>query len=153
MPPRPTLAPAPPGRKHRHCLLALTGVFAGRVVAQPLALIVTADALPRFDTWHSGALPYPVLLGSQIAILGWMLRTARGVGTTGAPPKRSAAAWFLTAGAVYAFGMLCRLVLGATLLRDVHWFASPLPTVFHLGLAAYLLTYGHFHLQHGAQKT
>jgi len=35
------------------------------------------------------------------------------------------------------------------MLRDERWFASPVPTVFHLGLAAYLFVYGHLHARHG----
>ena len=39
--------------------------------------------------------------------------------------------------------MFLRLLLGATVLSDVRWFASPLPAFFHLVLATYLLIYTH----------
>jgi hypothetical protein len=45
--------------------------------------------------------------------------------------------------------MLARLPLGATLLREERWFASPPPTAFHLVLAKYLFLYGRLHLRHG----
>jgi hypothetical protein len=44
--------------------------------------------------------------------------------------------------------MFMRLLLGATVLREARWFASPVPTAFHLVLAAYLFVYGRFHYRH-----
>jgi hypothetical protein len=56
-------------------LWLLTGMFAFRVAAQPAAL--TFDGLlPSFDSWDGGVLPYPVVLASQLVILGWLARTA-----------------------------------------------------------------------------
>lgn len=45
--------------------------------------------------------------------------------------------------------MLMRLLLGATILSESRWFTSPVPAIFHLGLAGYLLAYGLFHVRHG----
>jgi hypothetical protein len=143
-------APRSPGRTHRRWLIGLTCVFAGRVVAQPLALVASSPYVPPFDAWHSGTLPYCALLASQAGILGWMTWSTLRVGTPAAAPRRATGRWLLAAGATYGLVMLARLALGATVLANRHWFASPLPTVFHLGLAAYLVTYGHFHLRHGA---
>jgi hypothetical protein len=50
---------------------------------------------------------------------------------------------------VYGMTMLTRLLLGATVLREVRWFASPVPTVFHLVLAGYLFIYGRVHYRYG----
>jgi hypothetical protein len=44
-------------------------LFAVRVVAQPLSLVVHSAVLPPFESWHSGALPYGLLVASQVAIL------------------------------------------------------------------------------------
>jgi hypothetical protein len=75
--------------------------------------------------------------------------TARRVTRGTLAPSRRVGAWLVALGGAYATVMLLRLVLGVTILRDVRWFASPVPTVFHIGLAAYLLIYGHFHYRSG----
>jgi hypothetical protein len=49
---------------------------------------------------------------------------------------------------VYFTSMLARLLLGATILHGQRWFASPLPTFFHLVLAAFLFLYGRFHFRY-----
>ena len=40
-------------------------LFAFRVVAQPLALVVDSALLPPFESWHSAALPYGLLLADR----------------------------------------------------------------------------------------
>ena len=41
--------------------------------------------------------------------------------------------------------MLVRLVLGATVAQQT-WFDAPIPSAFHLVLAAFLLVAGRFHI-------
>lgn len=130
-------------------LWALTALFCFRVVAQPLAAVASVPGLPPFDAWHSGALPYPVLLATQVAIVAWLVRTTRAVGSATIRWRRSAGAWLAAGAAVYGAAMTARLVLGATLLRDESWFARPVPTFFHLVLASYLGVYGVLHLRQG----
>ena len=130
-------------------LWALTALFCLRVVAQPLAAVALVPGLPPFDAWHSGALPYPVLLATQVAIVAWLVRTTHAVRSATVRWRRSAGRWLVAAACVYSATMLARLMLGATLLRDVPWFARPVPTFFHLVLAAYLGVYGRLHLRHG----
>ena len=130
-------------------LWVLTGLFCLRVVAQPLTAMADVPGLPAFEAWHSGALPYPVLLATQLAILAWLCLTTRAVGAGTVRWRRPLGSWLLAASCVYGAIMAVRLVLGATVLRDVTWFARPVPTVFHLVLAAYLGIYGHLHLRHG----
>ena len=63
-----------PSRRYASGLWLLVLLFAFRVIAQPLALVVHHTLLPPFESWHSAALPYRVLLASQVAILaalGW----------------------------------------------------------------------------------
>jgi hypothetical protein len=133
-------------------LWILFALFALRVIAQPLALVVESAALPRFESWHSAALPYAVLLPSQILILvalGW---TAWRFTMGNVTPRQAKGKLALALGTVYLLAMVLRLVLGATVLSHVRWFASPLPTVFHLVLAGYLLVYGRFHYVLGASN-
>jgi len=105
--------------------------------------------LPPFEAWHSGAIPYSLLLASQLLILaasGWMAwRFSIGA----VEPRRPIGLAAIAVGGLYFLGMVARLVLGATVLSDVRWFASPVPTVFHLVLAGYLLLVGRFHYVHG----
>jgi len=126
-------------------LWILAALFALRVAAQPLALVVEAPVVPRFESWHSGVLPYPLLLGTQIVILAWLVTTAARVSRGAVQPRRMFGRLVLGVAAVYGMTMLMRLVLGATALSEVRWFASPVPTVFHLVLAGYLFVYGRVH--------
>ncbi len=129
----------------------LFALFACRVVAQPLALVVHSAVLPPFEAWHSGAIPYSLLLASQLLILaasGW---TAWRFSTGAVTPRRAVGLAAIAFGGVYFLGMVARLVLGATVLSDVRWFASPVPTLFHLVLAGYLLVLGRFHYIHGGE--
>ena len=130
-------------------LWGLTALFCLRVAGQPLAALVAVPGLPPFDAWHGGALPYPLLLVTQLAIVAWLIRTTRAVGAATVRWRRSLGRWLLAASCLYGAIMAARLVFGATFLRDVAWFARPVPTVFHLVLAAYLGIYGHLHLRHG----
>ena len=138
-----------PCRRYALALWLVFVLFAFRVVAQPLALVAdVGGVLPAFESWHSATLPYGALLASQIAILvalGW---SAWRFTVGGVTPRRTAGTLALGIGSVYFFSMVVRLVLGLTILSHVRWFASPLPTVFHLVLAASLLIYGTFHYRY-----
>jgi hypothetical protein len=123
----------------------LTGLFAFRVVAQPAALAFDG-LLPSFESWARGGLPYPVLLATQLVILGWLARTAWRFSIGKVVPHRRMGRLALAFGGVYFAAMILRLVLGATVLSDVRWFASPLPAFFHLVLATYVMLFGYCHI-------
>jgi hypothetical protein len=127
----------------------LVGLFAGRVIAQPLSLVVAS--LPAFESWHSAALPYWLLLASQFGILATLCWTTYRVTIGAISPGRTFGAIVLSFGGVYFLVMIARLVLGLTIFSNIRWFASPLPTVFHLVLASWLLLYGHLHWSLGLQ--
>lgn len=137
---------------HRHgkWLWALTGLFALRVAAQPAALGVRHRLLPPFESWHSDTVPYGLLLASQLVILVAMAERSWKVtrrAQRAQPTAGRVASWL---GGVYFASMLARLILGVTLLADSRWFASWLPTLFHLGLAAFLLVLGDYHRRSAA---
>jgi hypothetical protein len=135
---------------HARCLWCCLGLFLIRVIAQPLSLMSGGPYLPDFEAWHSGAVSYGALLTAQILILivfGY-LAVSMSAGTVA--PRRRVGLLVLAGGATYFAAMLARLVLGATVLSNQHWFARPLPTVFHLVLATFLLVYGHFHVRYGS---
>jgi hypothetical protein len=126
-------------------LWLLTALFAVRVAAQPAALVVSATWLPSFESWHGGVLPYPMLLLSQIVILGWLAWTAHRFGSGLIEPSPRLGRAALHFGTVYFVVMLVRLLLGVTVLAHVRWFASPLPAFFHLVLASYVVLFGLVH--------
>jgi hypothetical protein len=101
-----------------------------RVVAQRCAAV-----------WPALRVTVAILLA-----LGW---TAWRFTTGDVAPRRTAGTFALILGTGYLLTMVTRLLLGLTALSHVRWFASPLPTVFHMVLAAYLLLYGRFHYVHG----
>lgn len=118
-------------------LWGLTLLFALRVVAQPLALFV--PQLPPFDSWHGNAMPYPALLSFQLGTLAVMavVNHARMHGRLIARPGLARVLTVL--GTVYFTAMLARLALGQTQALASTWFDRPLPTLFHLVLATWLL--------------
>lgn len=136
------------GAVHVVWLWALTILFAFRVAAQAVQLASPTAVLPPFDAWQGSGLDYPALLVSQLLILGVMVAGATRV-SRGLHTSRRAGTWLLALGSVYFAAMAVRLVLGLTVLAHVSWFAKPLPALFHLVLAGYLLTLGHYHLTRG----
>ena len=114
-------------------LWILLAPFALRVLGQWLVVNGLAPFLPPLDEWQSGLLPYPLLLASQILILGLLatvcVQFSRGKGYFVRPH-----AWLATplwiVGWIYAAGMIVRYAL---LRRDV------IPVVFHIVLASVLL--------------
>ncbi len=123
----------------RLALAILTALFAVRVGLQLLQSLVDLPAVPAFAAWDSGLLPYPWLLGAQIAILAMQLRSIRAVDGR-ARPRRGTALAIL--GGVYFIGMLARAVIGMASLSDNVWFQAPLATSFHLVLASFLIVLG-----------
>jgi hypothetical protein len=142
--------PVESSKRYAARLWVLLALFAFRVAAQPLSLLIHTSILPPFESWHSGALPYGLLVASQVVILAVLGGTAWRFTVGTVTPRRSIGVAALAFGGLYFVGMLARLVLGLTVLSNQRWFASPLPTVFHLVLAAYVLLFGHFHYVHGA---
>jgi hypothetical protein len=117
-------------------LTVLTALFLARVAGQALAALAGVPWLPPMEAWHSGLLPYPLLVVTQVAILSAQVtvdwRMWRGGGWLATPRPRlgrglRAVAW------IYALAMLLRWLLTRT---------HAIPIAFHWVLAAYLLTLG-----------
>ena len=123
----------------RWALLFLAVAFGGRVLAQLVQRFAAVDVLPAFDAWQSGAVPYSVLLAGQVAILA-----VAGVVTVKAWHHQL---WMspLTVrlvggfGATYFVFMAVRLVAGQSFASGHSWWDAPLPSVFHLVLASFML--------------
>jgi len=129
----------------------LLGAFVVRVVAQPAAWLTGWRVLPSFEAWHSGALSYAWLVTAQVTLVAWMTRTASRVTSGAEVPAPRLGGLLLAVAGLYAAAMCVRLVAGVTWLRGHWWFDAPLPTVFHLVLAAYLGVYAHYHALAGAR--
>ena len=117
-----------------------------RVVAQLIQVWHPVAVLPSFEVWQSGALPYPILLMCQVAILWVCLRIVWRMfkGVVVAVPKKGRILLYL--GGVYLVVMGIRFLIGLTVAPDHFWFGAVLPTIFHFVLAIFILVYGWYHL-------
>ena len=131
-----------PGRGAAIALAVLLLIFLGRVTAQLWQYAWPTDALPPFSAWQSGALPYPILVASQFAIIAvglWLIiRIAQG--KLGAHKRIGAGV--LALGVLYFGFMAFRLVAGLTFLKESPFFGVLLPAIFHLVLASMLIIVG-----------
>jgi hypothetical protein len=137
-------------KSYGYVLLVLLLVFCARVLAQLIQALFPVRFLPPFEAWQSGALPYPILVFSQVLIAMVCLRVVWGVfsGTGVASAKKGRL--LMALGWIYLIVMSVRLVVGLTLAPDHFWFGATLPTVFHLVLASFLLVCGAFHSERPA---
>lgn len=134
------------GRRYALVLSLLLAAFVGRVLAQLLQVWTPLPWLPPFEAWHSGLLPYPLLVASQLIIIGLALRVIVAL-LRGRTSSRGAGRVLVAIGALYFTAMVGRLVLGLTALSHIAWFDARLPTGFHLVLASFLLVLGAFRLR------
>ena len=135
-------------------LSVLAFLFLLRVLGQALVFFVGVTALPPMSDWYSGLLPYPLLLPTQVAILGlqaWIsFAFWRGHGVLVTPRRR--VGLVLTAlSVVYFVAMALRYAVTMTLYPERRWLGTgTIPIVFHWVLAAYLFTLGRHHARGAA---
>jgi len=111
-------------------LTALTLLFALRVAGQALVAFFDVAWLPPMAAWHSGLLPYALLLPAQLMILGTQATLDWRVWQHGALAPRPRLARALRGfSCIYALAMLGRLLVTRT---------HVIPIVFHWVLAAYV---------------
>ncbi|MCK4868126.1 MAG: sterol desaturase family protein, partial [Alphaproteobacteria bacterium] len=117
----------------------LAAAFLFRVFAQLIQSLWPTPALPSFEAWQGSGLPYPVLLASQAAIvaaMGWAIGRRLTGRAVFAPGLHRAVFWLAI---VYFVSMAARLLGGLIWLSDVIWFSRPLPAVYHMVLALFLV--------------
>jgi uncharacterized protein len=126
------------------CLLVL------RVVGQIVVVLRAPSWLPPMEQWQSGLLPYPMLLAAQIVVLTIMVEISvnviqgRGIFIDPRRPEMGRAiVWFSY---VYFAGMVVRYIIRMTRRPDQRWFGGTIPIIFHSFVAAFLFTYGQYHL-------
>src|SRR5438477_1290904 len=129
-------------------LWILMALFGLRVVGQVLVELFDVRFLPPSEEWFSGAIPYPQLLASQIAILalqakigldftrrtGWSYR-----------PRRLAGTFLLPFAAAYLAVMIIRYIVRMGLYPHERWTGGSIPIFFHWVLAIFLLIVAGYH--------
>ena len=126
-------------------LWGLTALFSFRVIAQLIVANFETGFLPPFESWHSGTMPYWLLLLIQVLILIIMLTTNYRYCSGKLIGKPLIGRGLLIFGVIYLLVMLLRLGLGLTLFSEDRWFSNYIPTFFHLVLAVWVLTIGRIH--------
>jgi hypothetical protein len=142
-------------------LALLAGVFFLRVLAQALAATVEPAFLPPLSEWvrpsaspfsTSGLVPYPLLLGTQVAILivqGLACRDlARGRGYF-ACLSPGTGRLLVGLSYLYAAGMVARYVLTMLAHSERRWLGHTVPIAVHLVLAGFLFTLGRYQVVRG----
>ena len=133
-----------------------TALFVLRVLGQAVAAVWNVGFLPPFEQWYSGLVPYPLLLGSQIAIAALMLGIvadfARGEGFFVSLRPRTGRI-LVGLGALHALAMVARYVVTMAAYPERRWFTGTIPIWFHLVLAAFVLTLGLYQLRRDATAT
>lgn len=139
----------PLGRSHLQKLWLLTVLFGLRVLGQGLVVCCQVPWLPPMAHWYSGLLAYPLLLPSQLVILGvqWKVNTdwAQQRGWFARPhPKLGKGLQRFSY--VYGSAMVGRYILTMSLYPERRWLGiGTIPIVFHLVLATYLYLWGQGH--------
>ncbi|MGH1492312.1 MAG: hypothetical protein ACRBK7_23480 [Acidimicrobiales bacterium] len=120
-------------------LTILMVLFAGRVAIQLVQWIEPVGFLPHFDRWQSGAVPYPGLLVAQLLIIATMVVVLTKLYRKELRLRPLTVVIVRAIGFGYLALMLLRLVAGLTFEDGHSWWDAPLPTVFHLVLASFIL--------------
>ncbi|MGH6609347.1 MAG: hypothetical protein ACRECQ_03735 [Burkholderiaceae bacterium] len=103
--------------------------------------------LPPFDAFQGSTLPYWLLLSAQLVILVVMATFAWRAQTGSLMPSRRAGQVLAWLGGIYMAVSLGRIAVGLTIASAPAWFTAWISAIFHLLLAAYVLTLARYHLR------
>jgi hypothetical protein len=132
-------------RNYALILACLAGLFALRVMGQAIQSWTPLAALPPFESFQGSRIPYCALLSTQLILIVIMMRVTSRV-ATGAMPRSARTAHVLGwAGGVYMVGSLVRIAIGLLIENAPAWFSAWISGVFHLVLAAFVLTLSAYH--------
>ena len=126
-------------------LWLLTILFVLRVFGQALQLWAPQAFLPPFDAFQGSNLPYRLLLSVQLAILVVMIVVAWRVQTGSLVPSSRTGKALMWAGCIYMTVSVGRIFVGLFAPEAPAWFSTWIPAVFHVVLAAYVLTLAYYH--------
>jgi uncharacterized protein len=121
-----------------------------RVAGQLVVVLRAPRWLPPMEQWQSGLLPYPVLLFAQIIVLTLMISISVNV-TNGSgyfvDPRRPGMGRVVVGFSyVYFGGMVLRYIIWMWRRPDQRWFGGTIPIIFHSFVAAFLYTFGRYHV-------
>ena len=123
-------------------LLLFTLLFAVRVAGQVLVWRRSPSWLPPMREWN--LVPYPVLLPIQLVFLAAMIAIAATLEQI--EPRPTFGRFLIALAVLYAASMIVRYAVRMWRRADARWFGGAIPIVFHLVLAAFLLTWGCYHV-------
>jgi sterol desaturase/sphingolipid hydroxylase (fatty acid hydroxylase superfamily) len=133
-------------------LRVLCFLFAFRVIAQLVQRLAPVSFLPPDGAWHSGSLPYSLLLTLQILLLIVMALTQVKITRGMLVPRPTVGTGLLSLGAVYFAFMLFRFGAAFTFGAGHPFLGVALPAFFHLVLSAWILVLGFYHHQGSADS-
>ena len=129
-------------------LLLFSLLFVVRVVGQVFVALHAPAWLPPMNEWN--LMPYRLLLPIQILFVAALFAIVAGVrkgeGLLG-ERHPSFGAFLIGLGAVYAGSMVVRYAVRMRRRPEERWFGGAIPIVFHVVLAAFLVTWGSYHVQ------
>jgi hypothetical protein len=133
-----------------------TLLFVLRVSGQVLVGVREVSFLPPFEQWYSGLLPYPLLLLVQIALIILMLKIVRDFASGNGyfvdlKPRTGTILKLLAC--IYFLSMFVRYVVTMVLHPELRWFTGTIPIWFHIVLAAFIFTLGHYQVRRASAST
>lgn len=127
-------------------LIALLVIFVLRVVSQLVQYMFDLRFFPSFSKLHSGFVSYEILLVMQTIIILIFIKTIYKIYTTRIQLSTKRGYGLIVSGSLYFCFMLFRFIAGLTFLKNVNWFAYPIPSFFHMVLALFLIILGFYFL-------
>lgn len=121
---------------------ALCALFCLRVLAQFMQKALPVEWIPGFEAWHSGVMPYSLLLAVQLALIGWMSYVLHKARKRTLRARRWKYRFCLVFGSAYFAFMAFRWIAGMTFLAGDPWFSRTIPAFFHLVIAGFILLLG-----------
>lgn len=130
-------------------LLLFSLLFVLRVAGQVFVALRAPAWLPPMGEWN--LMPYRLLLPIQLGFVAVLVVIVTGLASRDGPlaeQHRSLGVFLIGLGAVYAASMVVRYAVRMWRRPGERWFGGAIPIVFHVVLAAFLLTWGSYHV-HG----
>ena len=128
-------------------LLILSVLFLLRVAGQLLVVLRAPSWLPPMGQWH--LMPYRLLLPIQIGFLALMALIEIGLFRTWGvvvEQEPTFGRFLIGFSFVYAAAMTVRYVVRMYRRPGERWFGGTIPIVLHFVLAAFLFTWGKYHV-------
>ena len=128
-------------------LLVFSLLFLLRVVGQLLVVLRAPAWLPPMHQWH--LMPYRLLLPIQIlflALMAWIVVSLSRDASPLANANPAFGRFLIGFSFVYAGVMASRYVVRMYRRPGERWFGGTIPIVFHFVLAAFLFTWGKYHV-------